>query len=68
MAVEFAFPFELFLIVPALLGGVLLALRFAPAIVTARRQAAYETLIASERVRLELAVPANQRADAQGAV
>ena len=68
MAVEVPFPFELFLIVPALLGGVLLAVRFAPAIVTARRQAAYETVIASERVRLELAVPANQRADPQAAL
>jgi energy-coupling factor transporter ATP-binding protein EcfA2 len=68
MAVEVPFPFELFLIVPALLGGVLLAVRFAPAIVTARRQAAYETVIASERVRLELAVPANQPADPQAAL
>jgi hypothetical protein len=63
MAVEFPFPFELFLIVPALFGMVLLTARFAPRIVSTRRQAAYERVIFTELDRLEIAVPANQRLD-----
>jgi hypothetical protein len=68
MAVEFPFPFELLLIGPALLGAMVLLARFAPGIVAARRQAAYEQVIASERVRLEISVPANRRTDPSAAV
>ncbi|MEX2135355.1 MAG: DUF87 domain-containing protein [Chloroflexota bacterium] len=68
MAIEFPFPFELLLIGPALFGAALLAVRFAPRIVTARRQAAYERVIGSELLRLEVAVPTNRRTDPHAAV
>lgn len=63
MAVEFPIPYELFLIVPAVLGTGLLAARVGPSIVAARRQAAYERVVAPETIRLEIAVPSNQRRD-----
>ncbi len=63
MAVEFPIPYELFLIMPAVFGAGLLAVRLGPGIVAARRQAAYEQVVAPEMARLEIAVPSNQRRD-----
>ena len=68
MAVEFPFPFELILIVPALFGVGLLAVRVGPGVVATRRQAAYEQVIAPEMARVEIAVPSNQRRDPDLAV
>jgi hypothetical protein len=68
MAVEFPFPYEFFLIGPALLGLGLLMVRVVPPVVRARRQAAYERVASSELSCLELAVPGSLPADPQRAV
>ena len=68
MAVEFPFPFELLLIGPAMLGLALLAVRVVPPLVNARRQAAYERVVAAELVRLEIAAPVGEGADPRAAL
>lgn len=56
MAVEFPFPYELFLIGPALVGGTLLAAKVGPALLAAGRQTAYDRGTASEQARWMLRV------------
>ena len=56
MAVEFPFPFELFLIGPALFGGALLLAKVGPALIGAARQRAYDDRATREMVRWILRV------------
>jgi hypothetical protein len=63
MAVEWPIPMELTLFLPVLLGGTLLAAKLGPPIVAARRQAAYDRVVASEQVRLEIVPSAGRTAD-----
>src|SRR5918994_5235109 len=63
MAVEWPIPLELTLILPVLLGGSLLAAKLGPPIIAARRQAAYDQVVATEQVRLEVVPSAGRTAD-----
>lgn len=68
MAVELPIALELLLIAPAAIGGLLLLARLVPRLVAARRQAAYEEVVAAEVVRLEVTVPTNRRIDPRAPV
>ncbi len=64
MAVDWPIPLELALFLPVLLGGTLLLARVGPPLVGARRQAAYERVVAGELVRVQIIPPARGPADA----
>lgn len=64
MAVEFPFPFELFIIGPLLIGGALLLAKLAPALIRSLRQRAYDQRAAGEMARWVLRVDPQAARDA----
>nr|MBA2632466.1 DUF87 domain-containing protein [Chloroflexota bacterium] len=57
MAVPFPFPLEIFVIGPALLGGVVLLVWLMPRLVRAWQQSRYDATVAAEQVRFEIVAP-----------
>lgn len=67
MAVEFPFPFELFIFGPLLIGGALLLARVAPAVIRSGRQRAYDQRAVGEMARWVLRVDPQAARDADAA-
>jgi hypothetical protein len=67
MAVEFPFPFELFIIGPFLIGGAVLLAKVAPTVLRSLRQAAYDRATVGERRRWALRLDAAAAGDPDAA-
>jgi energy-coupling factor transporter ATP-binding protein EcfA2 len=63
LAVPFPFPLEIFVIGPALLGGVVLLIWLLPRLIGRWRQARYDATVAAEQERFEIVAPGRPASD-----
>jgi len=63
LAVPFPFPLEIFLIGPALFGGVVLLIWLLPRLIGRWRQARYDATVAAEQERFEIVAPGHPAKD-----
>ena len=67
MAVPFPFPLEIFLIAPALVGGLALLIWAVPRLVRAQQQRRYDATVATEQIRFEIVAPGRPARDEDAA-